>query len=229
MRVLLFCDDYYHPGQVPIDGMESLKAKGFEIDTIADTTGFDPVVLDDYDVVVMSKCDHVSQKNNSPWKTNETQAAFVEFVESGGGLLVTHSGTVSGEDGKTDVLDKLIGCRFSFHPNNCPVTVGVLKPHTVTAGVGTFCETDEHYQLEILADDIDILAASFADAQGEESKYETEPYFNAPACIAPSAYVRTQGKGRVCVLTPGHVTEVWLNIEFQKILENALRWLAAGN
>jgi type 1 glutamine amidotransferase len=78
--------------------------------------------------------------------------------------------------------------------------------------------------LEILADDIDILAASFSDAQGDESKYKSEPYFNAPACITPSAYIRTQGKGRICVLTPGHVPEVWRNPQFARLLENALNW-----
>lgn len=225
MKILLFCDDFYHPGQVPADGLKPLAAKGFEV-TVADVADFSPESLARYDVVVMSKCDHISQTDNSPWKTAEIQAAFVSFVENGGGLLVTHSGTVAGED--TVALDKLIGCRFEWHPNNCPVTVGILKPHPVTDGVKIFTEVDEHYHLEILADDIDILAAGYADAQGDAAKYETEPYFNAPAYIAPAVYVRTQKKGRVCVLTPGHVLEVWLNPEFQRLLENALRW-CAGN
>ena len=37
-------------------------------------------------------------------------------------------------------------------------------------------------------------------------------------------YVRTQGKGRVCVLTPGHTHDVWGNSHFQVLLENAVRW-----
>ncbi|MCL1883354.1 MAG: ThuA domain-containing protein [Defluviitaleaceae bacterium] len=226
MRVLLLCDDHYHPAEVPINGTKPLEAKGFKIDIIIDAGDFEPNELKKYDVVIMSKCDHVSQKNNNSWKTQEIQEAFVKYVENGGGLLVTHNGTVANENGATETLDRLIGCRFAFHPNNCPVTFGVLKPHFITKDVGTFCETDEHYKLEILSDDIDILAASFSDAQGEIAKYQSEPYFNAPACIAPSAYIRTQGKGRVCVLTPGHVLEVWLNPDFQKILENALLWCA---
>ena len=229
MKILLFCDDFDHAGQIAADGMKPLEAKGFRIDVISDTTGFDPDVIVGYDAVVLSKNDHVTQANNAAWKTNAVQTAFVRYVENGGGLLVVHSGTVSGENGKTEMLDKLIGCKFDYHPNNCPVWFGILKPHPVTEGVGIFCETDEHYRLEILANDVEILAASFADKQGDESKYESEPYFNAPACIAPSAYVRTQGKGRVCVLTPGHVLEVWLNPNFQKLLENALNWCAKKN
>jgi len=224
LKVLLFCDDHYHPGDVPTAGMQPLKKKGYVVDIINDTTNYDSRTIFNYDVVIMSKCDHISKENNASWKTAEVQAAFVEYVEKGGGFLVTHNGTVCGEN--TDVLDKLAGCKFAFHPNNCPVTVAPLKPHPINEGVALFNEVDEHYNLTIMADDINIIAASYAPAQGEVEKYETESYFNAPECIAPSAFVRTQGQGRVCVLTPGHDKNVWLNPEFQKMLENAITWCA---
>ena len=222
MRVLLFCDDQYHPGQIPIDGIEPLKAKGFVIDVVRDATNFNPEQLTDYAVIVMSKCDHITSDNTNSWKSDIMQTALVDYVERGGGLLVVHSGTVAGQD--TEKLDMLIGCRFAFHPNDCPVTVGALKPHPITEGVNVFCEVDEHYHIEILSNDINVLTASYAPAQGDESKYESEPYFNFPAFITPSCYVRTQGKGRVCVLTPGHTLKVWLNADFQQLLENSLFW-----
>jgi len=224
MNILLFCDDEYHPGEVAVAGMKPLESKGYKIDAINDTTDFDPNVLPDYDVIVMSKCDHITASNKTSWKTQQVQEAFVKYVENGGGLIVSHSGTVKGE--ATDTLDCLAGCRFESHPNDCPVTVGALKPHPITEGVGIFREVDEHYHLEILTDDCDILAASYAPPQGDESKYSTEPYFNAPEYIAPSVLIRTQGKGRVCVLAPGHHLAVWRNPEFQRLLDNALRWCA---
>jgi len=224
MRILLFCNDRHHPGHVPIEGMEPLKEKGFTIDVITDTADFDPAIIHGYDVLVMSKNDDTSNTIHSSWKTAAVQDAFVKYVESGGGLLVTHNGTVAGEE--TDKINRLVGARFIMHPNRCPVTVGSVKPHPVTKNVGMFCEEDEHYRLEILVDDIDIIVTSYAPSQGNVDKYETDPYRNYPAHIAPSGYVRTQGKGRVCVLTPGHLLEVWLNLEFQKLLENGLRWCA---
>jgi len=220
MRILLLCDDRYHPGNVPIAGLEPL----FIADVVTDTTNFEFATLAKYDVVILSKSDHISETNHSPWKTTEVQKVFVEYVENGGGLLVAHSGTVAGED--TTLLDNLIGSKFVMHPNRAPVTVGVVKPHTVTENVEIFCELDEQYRLEILQDDIDILLASYAPAQGDAAKYETDSYNNYPAHIAPCGYVRTQGKGRICVLTPGHLTEVWLNEEFQKLLANGVRWCA---
>jgi type 1 glutamine amidotransferase len=92
--------------------------------------------------------------------------------------------------------------------------------------VGLFCETDEHYRLEILSPDADILLASYSPPQGEESKYQEAPYHNTPAAVCPAGLVRTQGKGRVCVLTPGHHLAVWHNAQFQQLLVNALNWCA---
>jgi len=219
MRILLLCDDRYHPGDVPIVGIAPLFATA---DVITDTTAFDFAHLTKYDMVILSKSDHISRENHAPWKTLDVQKAFVEYVENGGGLLVTHSGTVAGED--TALMDNLIGSKFIMHPNRCPVTVGVVKPHPVTDGVGIFCEIDEQYRLEILQNDIDVLLASYAPPQGAEAKYQTDAYNNYPAHIATCGYVRTRGKGRICVLAPGHLVEVWLNAEFQKLLANGVQW-----
>jgi len=226
MKVLLFCDDEYHPGDVPEDGTCILSVKGYDMEIIWDPAGFDPAILPNYGAVIMSKSDHVAYQSQQAWKTEAIQEAFVQYVENGGGLVVTHSGLVAGKGNSTAKLDALIGSRFAFHPNQNNVVVGVLKPHPVTAGVGMFTEKDEHYRLEILADDIEILAASYGPPQGEAAKYATDPYFNDPGDIAPAVYVRTQGKGRVCVITPGHNLEVWHNPEFQTLLENALKWCA---
>jgi type 1 glutamine amidotransferase len=224
MKVLLICDDYWHPGQVSIDGVAPLAQQGFQFDIITNANDFSPSALSQYPVVMINKCDEVSQTDKQPWKTEEVQQAFINYVEGGGGFLAIHSATVPGKN--TPALEQLIGCRFLGHPNACPVTVQPVKKHPVTEGVGMFCETDEHYRIDIIAGDADILAASYSPPQGEESKHQEDPYHNTQAAVCASVYVRTQGKGRVCVLTPGHYLPVWLNPQFQLLLANALLWTA---
>ena len=226
MRVLLLCDDYWHPGKVPISGVEPLKEQGFLFDIISDANDFNPDTLPEYPVVLLVKCDQASQQDKTSWITETVQRSFIEYVEKGGGLLAIHSATVAGAH--TDELKMLLGCQFTFHPHECPVTVQPVKPHPVTEGVGMFCETDEHYRLKLLTDDADILVASYSPPQGEASKYAEDPNNNTPAWICPAGYIRTQGKGRVCVLTPGHNLAVWLNPDFQRLLKNALCWCAGS-
>jgi type 1 glutamine amidotransferase len=40
----------------------------------------------------------------------------------------------------------------------------------------------------------------------------------------PAGWTRTEGKGRVCVLTPGHNIEVWTHTSYQTLLCNAMHW-----
>ena len=222
MKVLLICDDFYHHGEVPIKGVEPLKDKGFEFDIITDGKEFTVDILKSYPVVLLCKCDEISKDDKTPWKTDAVQQGFVDYVENGGGLLAIHTATVAGKN--TQVLDNLLGCKFKSHPADCLTTVQPIKPHPITNGVKAFTEVDEHYRLEILKDDVDILIASYSPPQGEIEKYETEPYFNTTSWIDASCLIRKQGSGRVCVLTPGHHVHVWHNPEHQKTLENALNW-----
>ena len=222
INVLLLCDDYWHPGSVPSEGIKPLEEKGFKFDVIFNADEFKPDMLKNYPAVMLCKSNQKSQGDEAPWMTDDIQKAFVDYVESGGGLVAVHNATVPSETSL--VMSKLMGCKFTFHPKDCPVLVSPLKPHPVTAGVNSFTEIDEHYRLEILADDVEIIMASYSPEQGSESKFEEDPYHNTIEWLGAAGLIRTQGKGRVCTLTPGHLLPVWLNPEFQKILENALTW-----
>jgi len=45
----------------------------------------------------------------------------------------------------------------------------------------------------------------------------------------PAGWTRTEGAGRVCVLTPGHNLEIWLHPAYQALIHNALDWCAKTN
>ncbi|MCL1988431.1 MAG: ThuA domain-containing protein [Firmicutes bacterium] len=226
MKVLLFCDEHYHPGQIAIDGVKPLTAKDYEFHIIRNGAAFNPELLQDYSVIIMAKCDEISPEDKTSWKTLEVQQAFIDFIANGGGMIVIHNGLVAGKN--TTKLDRVIGSRFKWHPHDCPVTTEPIKAHPITKNIEQFCEIDEHYYLDILVDDINILMASYSPPQGDVAKYEEDPYHNAPAKIEPSCYTRNYKKGRICVLTPGHHLKVWHNPNFQLLLDNSIRW-CSGN
>jgi len=222
-NVLLICGDKWHPAATPIQGIEPLKEKGFIFDIIENCKNFNGSLLNKYRVVILAKSDETSETDNTSWKSEEIQDNFISYVENGGGLLVLHNGTVPGIN--TDKIDKLAGCRFVFHPHECNVIFKPVKNHPVTNDVQMFQETEEQYRLEIFSADIDIIAASFTDKQGDQNKIKEDPYNNAEPWISAAVFVRHQGRGRVCVITGGHNPAVWKNRQFQKLTENAIYWL----
>lgn len=77
----------------------------------------------------------------------------------------------------------------------------------ICAGVEAFTEVDEHYFLHF----DDPAAEVFLHSRSEHG-------------VQPAGWMRRIGRGRVCVVTPGHNRAVWLQPGFQRLLKNALAW-----
>lgn len=207
MRVLVLCDDYWHPGRIPRGGLEMLGDPAFEFEFIEDATGWSPEKLKDYSLVVLSKSNDVTAAQRGvPWVTPEVEEAFVDFVQRGGGLLATHSGTVYRDK---PVMRGLLGGAFINHPKQCPVTHHFVAGHPLAAGCSDFTLTDEHYQMELDDSQADVYMTTASEHS-----------------VMPGGWTRSVGQGRVCVLTPSHNLEVWQHPSFQAALRNALRWCA---
>ena len=125
-----------------------------------------------------------------------------------------HSGNVfMGEGDGVKEYTEFVGNRFLSHPLRCEVILKKEKEHAIMCGVAEeFSIRDEHYQMEILAEDADIFLTSQSKTGG----------------IQTAGYTREIGRGRLCVLTPGHTISVWQNKEFQKIFLNAIDWCLTG-
>lgn len=166
--------------------------------------------MSEYPLTVLAKANITSSKVEKPWLTQETQPGFLDYVRGGGGLVVVHAGTCRYEE--LNVMNDLIGGAFTRHPDQCEVRIEPRNGHPVTAGVLPFAMKDEHYFIEMDAQDADLFMHSHSEHG-----------------VQPAGWSRTEGLGRVCVLTPGHNLEVWLHPEFQKLLANALRWTTKLN
>lgn len=205
MHVLVIADDYYHPGKVARAGLDLLSEHAF--DYIQDASEWSSEVMARYPVTLLVKSNNVSAQNQNPWMTPEVEAAFRDYVRQGHGLLAVHSGTAGYKD--TPILRALLGGVFDHHPPQCSVTIKPVEGHPLCQGVAPFTLTDEHYFMTVDASDLDIFLTT-ASEHGEQ----------------PGGWTRTEGAGRVCVLTPGHNVPVWQHPSFQQLLRNALAWCA---
>jgi type 1 glutamine amidotransferase len=211
IQVLVLCDDKWHPARNARAGTEMLATEAlgtehFRFDVIEDGREWTAERMKNYEVVLLTKANQISAVENEPWITPAVEDAFLEYVRAGGGLLVVHSGTIVAE---LPTLRRVIGGAFIQHPPRCEVTVTPQGDHPITVDVEPFTVLDEHYFMD--TDDPEALHfLSTTSDHGAQS----------------GGWLREEGEGRVCVLTPGHLVEVWLHSEFQTLLRNGLLWCA---
>lgn len=117
-------------------------------------------------------------------------------------------GLVYGPKNRPDFAD-LTGSAFLGHPPRCEVAFHVTdETHPVTAGVEDFTARDEHYMMDVFAQDARLFLSSRSEKGGTQA----------------AGYTRLIGEGRLCALTPGHTLAVWEQPQFQRLLLNALAW-----
>ena len=205
MRVLVLCGDKWHPASNARTGLGALGTDEWQFDFIEDARQWSAEQMAQYPVVVLTKGNQISATANEPWLTPEVESAFLDYVRAGGGLLVVHSGTIG--YGEMPGLLGLIGGVFVQHPPQCEVTITPQGEHPIVLNVEPFTVMDEHYFMQTN----DLQEHHFLSTTSVHG-------------VQSGGWLRDEGDGRVCVLTPGHNVEVWLHPEFQTLLGNALRW-----
>lgn len=208
-RALVFCEDAWHSGALVREGLNALTDPPLSFEFIARSDQFSPTLFKDFPVVVVAKANHLSATDQRPWLTAETQSAFRSFVQAGGGLFLIHGGVCYRDLAE---MREVTGGAFLSHPEACPVRIHPKVGHPLVVNVETFSVQDEHYVMALDAKEVEVFLRS-------RSEHGTQP----------AGWIRTQGEGRVCALTPGHNREVWLHREYQTLIRNGLVWLAKMN
>ena len=203
--VLLIGGDAWHPESVYAGAVSEEAANGAEVRLVH---GFDAGMsaLARHRLVVLAKSNQASPADERPWFTEDHGAELLDFVARGGGLLVLHAGIALYEN--VESFRSLVGGVFTEHDEQCPVTAEPDGSHPVTAAVEPYEETDEHYFVEMTAADADVLMVT-------RSKYG----------VQPGCWIRSEGRGRVCVATPGHTGAVWANPNHRRLIRNAALWV----
>ena len=105
-------------------------------------------------------------------------------------------------------MTELLGNSFLGHPRQCPITMLPQGDHPITHGIMPFTLQDEHYNLRLLCDDAQVFLTTHSDACSDQV----------------GGYTRQIGKGRLCVLTPGHNGAIWAHPMFRQLLTQAIAW-----
>jgi type 1 glutamine amidotransferase len=149
------------------------------------------------------------------WITEEMGRAVRQFVEGGGGALFMHNTTHVAlyNDDFRDVL----GAAYQGHPVIRPFKVRILNSdHPITRGVRDFVVTDEQHYMEYQKDPRYLLM---------ESVNEDGLDYRDLGPRAAAGWAYDYGRGRVAYLSPGHLITAMWNPEYEKIQQNAVRWL----
>jgi type 1 glutamine amidotransferase len=151
------------------------------------------------------------QTPNQPdyvWMTKEQEQAVVDFVHRGGGFLNLHNSMgIYPEDGP---YLRLVGGRYIGHGPLERFRVEVVdRDHPVTRGVEDFSVADEQHTPPYDDKRVHLLLRNRSD------KGET----------AAAGWAYEPGQGRLCHLANGHTRESLAHPMYQRLMQNAVRWL----
>jgi hypothetical protein len=142
--------------------------------------------------------------NHTHLSASQEQALF-QYVNQGGGLVPVHSASAC--FGNSDAYIKLIGGAFKAHGSGEFTTERVRSEHPAVNGVPAVESWDETYVHHKHNPDKTVLSVR---VEGDHRE--------------PWTWVRTQGQGRVFYTAWGHDRRTWSNADFQRLLEQGLRW-----
>ena len=84
------------------------------------------------------------------------QVIVFYYVKNGGGLVVVHAGlTIDGSACPAPAYIEAVGSYFVNHPPREMTHVTITAENEITRGAAYFSERDEHYQLAVIAEDIE--------------------------------------------------------------------------
>jgi len=155
--------------------------------------------------------------------TPEQQAAFVDLLKTGIGVVALHHNLGAHRDWPE--YTQIIGGKFIFkdgdvhggkefkkstwaHDQDIPVTV-VDKAHPITQGVADFTIHDETYGGFYVADNVHVLLTT-----------------NHPKNTPQIAWVTKYGKSPVAFIMLGHDGKAYANPNYVKLVQQAIAWAA---
>jgi type 1 glutamine amidotransferase len=179
-----------------------LEADGMEVDATTERTVLLPDRLAAYDAVVDYRTQHGTR--------DEEREGLLDFVRNGGGYVGLH-GAGDIDERASPAFREFLGGEFIQHPAQSDLHIEVFGDHPVVEEVDNFDVFDEPYELEWDADTVEVLAETEHESFGRMPVLWVKPYVD----------------GRVVYCSLGHRPEVFDHDAFQRIVRNAVHWVAS--
>jgi type 1 glutamine amidotransferase len=222
-RVLFLVGDYWHnPITQEKNWRSVLRPTGWTLMFAQDTRFVTPDVLAETDLFIearYSKANNLGwdggaeianeRMDEEPFLTDEREAAIIENVRRGMGLMAMHCAIWNGERPR---FMRLLGIDKPFmHTKIQPALLHKLNPdHPITAGIEPAnLGPDEIFMADLTPGASEVLF----NLKGEE-----QPTDRA------GGWCRTEGKGRVAVLLPGHNPHPFHSASFKDIMWRTAHW-----
>lgn len=211
-RLLILLGGLYHDFDGFARAMTSLfETEGWSVEATYDLDVLTCLDRANYQVVLTYTClskSRPEQEKATPERLTEEQVrGLMGWVQNGGALLAAHCGTVIGESHPD--LGMLLGGRFISHPAPFNFTVYPLfGQHPITEGIPAFDVHDEFY-IEHYESSVDIHMIAMQEGVAH-----------------PMVWSKQEGAGRVVHVAPGHFPEVWNLLPYQRLMIQAVNWLA---
>jgi len=232
LQALIITGQNGHDWRATTPGLrEMLEATGrFEVRVTEEFRGAGPETLAPYDLVILNYYD---KRNPQLRWGDRADAALLDYVRSGKGLLVYHF-SVAAFDGWTE-FEKM--CAGNWRPNqghHSPrhdFTVKIVdSQHPVTRGLkGTFPQTNDELYANLKwqpSDSYHVLATAWDDHALYDGKAK-QPTPGA-GLDQPMLWTVNYGKGRVFVTALGHDAAAIHTPAFISTFARGAEWAATG-
>jgi len=158
----------------------------------------------------------VLSTNQKEFGAASWRAALARHLAAGRGLILLHPGTWRVHADWPEYETAIAGALANSHPKLAPVEITVTNPaHPIMQGVSpTFTVTDELYQVTVRPGSIPIeVLAQTNVSPGDQQRH-------------PSVWIAQHPTARVVGLALGHDASSHDSPDYQRILTQAVRWVA---
>lgn len=209
LPVLFLGDKGHHEPRPRFEQLQPMLAKqGIDLTYTEDVNSLSQEGLAPYRaVLIYANIDQI---------TPAQEAALIQYVQDGGGLVPVHCGSYSFRNSLKYIA--LVGGQFSRHGTGVVQTRLEQIEHPILKGFSGFQSWDETYR-HIHHNPVGRTVLEYHPLSADELQKNPQA-----AAEEPWTWVREEGKGRVFYTAWGHDARTWSNPGFQNLIERGIRW-----